>query len=208
MRCRPPQFSSWLNLISILLIGGGVLVWNSGAESPVYGQTATESSSSSGTDSTSTTEPGDTYEENSICIVEISDEVAGYDADVISFLQQHYLSDQAASTLAETAWLKFEEYRNNMRQLVTDYSVAQLGQDSGQEFTEYDACQQFAEEHIQVVQAMLREHNLKNAGGKTTYALVTKLKAINKGLQDMNQQFADIFGAFKTFNDKLPGTTK
>jgi hypothetical protein len=196
-----------LNLLSILLIGGGVLVWNSGSEPPVYGQTATESSATS-VSNTNTAEPGETYQENVTCIVEIADEVAGYDADAISFLQQLYLSTDAASTLSETAWLKFEEYRKNMRQLVTDYSLAQLGQDAGQEFTEKEACNQFVEEHIRVVQAMLREHNLKNAGGKTTYALVTKLKAINKGLKDMNQQFADIFGAFKTFNDKLPGTTK
>lgn len=192
-----PTLTSWFNRLSVVLVLLGLFLALKGPLLYAQEEDSPQSSPQSSTETAS----------NSICIVEIADEVATYDADMMNFLQQHYLSEVPASELSETAWIKFKEYRQNMRQLVGDYLVGQSGKFSEKSSKEADACKQFVEDHIFTIQLMLKNHNLSNAGGKTSYSLVTQLKTINKGLQKLNEQFGQLFGEFKTFSDKLPGTT-
>lgn len=178
--------SKSLNLLSLFFLISGLLLW---IVLPSYAQE----------------EPADVPTDD--CLVEIADDVAVYDADFANFIQQHYLSELPASELSKTAVLKFQEYKNHMRTLYLQYSLPQGGNTISDTFNQADACKRFAEDHITIMEAMLRSHNVQNSGGKVTYTLVEKLKDLNEKLKTLNEQFADLYGSFLTFSNKLPGTT-
>ncbi|HCW32143.1 MAG: hypothetical protein UT36_C0002G0038 [Candidatus Peregrinibacteria bacterium GW2011_GWF2_39_17] len=195
------KYFSKLNLLSTIFFLIGILIWirpNHPVETVLGQETSAETLNNESPIPSQTTT-------NQECIIEIADEIAILTADIVQFMEQLYLSEKPASQLAEQANEKFKTYRAQMRQLVTDYSKVKWGEISQEKLNELEACQTFTLKHLEPIEAIMEEHNLRNAGGKTTYTLVKKLKAINEKLGEMNRQLGDIFGAFKTFNDKLPG---
>lgn len=181
-----------LNLLSLLLLSGALLLW---FISPGFAQEGED-----GED----TETG----ENNICLVQIMPEAMAYYADVTTFISEHYLSQAPATELLDTALAKFNEFKKNMLALLNTYWVAEEGQPLDQESEEYAKCEAFIKTQIREVEQLLRNHHLANSSAKVTYTLVTKMKAINEGLRDLNENFARVYALFTTLSNTLTSASK
>lgn len=176
--------SKWLNVLSLALLSCSVLLW---IVVPGRAQESTE---------------------NTECLQELAVPLMEYYRDVTTFIGQHYQSEAAASTLLTTALLKFDEYQSHMEDLLREYGISQANQSKEQERQEVTACLNFVQLKIDEVEQLLRNHHLQNAGSKTTYTLVNKLKDINEGLRDMARDFAEMNVLFKSFDSKLTSVTE
>jgi len=146
--------------------------------------------------------------EDVVCINEISEDAAALTQDIIDFLGEHYLSEESNSTLIEGATQKFDEYRERMQALVAQFGAAQGYQGFGQEFDERQACTAFVNQQIRSVEQLLVNHSAENASAKQSFTFVTKLKDVNNGLRELNRDFGEYYGAFKTLADKLQNTVQ
>jgi len=188
MKCKMRPFvplcgtAGLLNFATLLLLSGALLLWF--------------------------ISPGFAQEKNSICLQQIMPEATAYYADVTTFISQHYLSEAPASELLDTALAKFKEFEKNMNALVKTYGVADAGQPIPQETDELSKCQTFVKIQIREVEQMLRNHHLANSSAKVTYTLVTKMKAINEGLRDLNKNFARMYALFTTLSNTLTSVSK
>lgn len=187
----------FLNLFSLLLVSSALLLW---FIVPGFAQSAS---------STDMDDIDVTSDENNVCLEQIMPQAMVYYADITSFISTHYLSEDSASDLLDTALAKFDEYKTNMHTLLATYRVADPGQPIAQEIDELNSqCATFVEVQIREVKQMLRNHHLANAGRKVTYTLVTQLKTINEGLRDMNEDFARMYALFTTLSNKLTSVSK
>lgn len=185
---------SWLNMVSATLVLCSLMIW---MVLPSFAQDSGDE------------EEGEDYgAENINCLdEELVIGMMGYYNDMTTFLGTHYESDEPASELLETALLKFDEFELNMYGLIIEQAVAQAGQSIDQETNEIKKCTELVSLKISEVEQMMRNHHLQNAANKTTYTLVTKLKDINDGLRDMNQDFAQMYALFKSLQSKLTAVT-
>lgn len=184
-----PSYKKWLNALSFCLLSSSALLW---VVLPGMAQESEETEDSSTTEET-------------LCIEEVAIPVMEYYNDVTTFISQHYQSEDPATALLATALLKFDEYEANMNELLLTYNVAYAGEQLDEEHErERDACTNFVQQKIDEVEQLLRNHHLQNAGSKTTFTLVSKLKDINEGLRDMAKDFAEMSTLFKALDSKLP----
>ncbi|MFA5842085.1 MAG: hypothetical protein WC882_00170 [Candidatus Gracilibacteria bacterium] len=184
---------SLLNFATFMLLSGALLLW---FISPGFAQEG------EGTDA----EPV----ENNICLQEIMPEAMVYYADVTTFISEHYLSQEPATELLDVALQKFNEFKKNMLALINTFYAEQEGAviSPDPENEEYAQCKLFIETQIRTVEQMLRNHHLANSSAKVTYTLVTKMKAINEGLRDLNENFARVYALFTTLSNTLTSASK
>lgn len=188
---------NWLNWLSIGLLSASVCLW---VIAPGFAQEADDSEDALDAENTSCL--SDDAEAGLILpMLELYN-------DMLSFLDEHYQSEEPATALLETATLKFEQFEADMEALISTYAVAQVNQPSDQESAENQKCIDLVRLKIKEVELLMRNHHFQNAGAKTAYTLVNKLKDINDGLRDMAKDFADIQTEFKTLDAKLTNTTE
>lgn len=181
----PSKSFSWINLVSASLVTLSLLLWF------VLPSFAEETET----------------EEDLQCVVEITPPMMTYYSDITTFIGEHYQAEAPASDLLETAMLKFGEFETNMLALLEEHAVSQDGQAIEDESRDIKKCIEMVNLKILEVKQMIRNHHLGNAGRKTTYTLVTKLKEINEGLREMNQEFGEMYGLFTNLSNKLNSTT-
>lgn len=189
--------TSRLNLFSFGFLATSLFLW---VIAPGFAQE---------TDSTTET----TQEPNTTCLSDDAEAglvipmLALYQ-DMVSFLDQHYQAEEPATALLETTLLKFDQFKLDMEDLLVTYAVSQPDQPTDQESEEIQKCINLVYLKIDEVEQLMRNHHLENAGAKTTYTLVTKLKEINDGLRDMTGDFADIQNEFNALRAKLTSVTQ
>lgn len=160
-----------------------------------------EESDESGTDYVQTED-----EKDVVCLEEIAEPAETLTNDAVEFLQEHYRSEAPNSELAEVAFDKFEEYRARMTALVDQFGGAQGLQDTTREFDEREACRVFVDSQVETVQQMLLNHNVQTSVSKKSYTLVTKQKALNERMRELNRDFGEMYASFKVVVDKIQNT--
>jgi hypothetical protein len=129
------------------------------------------------------------------------------------FLEGHFLNKSANTSLTNIAISRFLEYKTRVESLYTlaiDYKVGTAIAPRGiiEEAAPLLACIQLRDEYIEMGKQKMIEHIQNNQAQKRSMMIVEKYKSINSGLRDMNLEVAKIYGAFMTFNAKLPWFSK
>lgn len=145
-------------------------------------------------------------EKDVVCLEEIAEPAEALTNDIVEFLQEHYRSEAPNSELAQVAFDKFEEYRARMTALVDQFGGAQGLQLTTREFDEREACRVFVDSQVETVQQMLLNHNVQTSVSKKSYTLVTKQKALNERLRELNRDFGELYASFKVVVDKIQNT--
>ncbi len=175
-----------LLVLGVLLQGVTLLRAQEGGDSPNYVQAEDE--------------------KDVVCLEEIGEEVETLTNDAVEFLQEHYRSRAPNSELAEGAFNKFEEYRARMTALVTQFGGAQGLQTTTLEFDEREACRVYVDSQVETVRQLLLNHNIQTSASKKSYTLVTKQKALNERMRELNRDFGELYASFKVVVDKLQNT--
>ncbi len=145
-------------------------------------------------------------EKDVVCLDEIGEDVETLTNDAVDFLQEHYRSRAPNSELAEGAFDKYEEYRARMTALVTQFGGAQGLQTTTAEFAEREACRVYVDSQVKTVRQLLLNHNIQTSTSKKSYTLVTKQKALNERMRELNRDFGEMYASFKVVVDKLQNT--
>ena len=134
-------------------------------------------------------------------------------ANFFLFLEGHFLNKSANTSLTNIAISRFLEYKTRVESLyilAIDYKPGTTIAPRGvmDEAGPLLACIKLRDEYVEIGKQKMIQHIQNSQAQKRSMMIVEKYKSINSGLRDMNLEVAKIYGAFMTFNAKLPWFSK
>ncbi|MFC1747986.1 hypothetical protein ACFL2V_04195 [Pseudomonadota bacterium] len=140
---------------------------------------------------------------NAICQIEMQDFLFDEFKDYREFMDTHFQNMSGSSSLLDTAFAKYREFRSiAMREYATYFP--QQGASQLSEGIEPGACLKIVEDTLADARKIIELKAAATSTVKKTTALITKYQEINAQLRVLTRTFLTMKGYFDTFSDKLP----
>jgi len=124
------------------------------------------------------------------------------------FMNTHFAQTKPTSELINEAMEKYREYRQKLKDKVNSYGRDPTTATLKSLNADISGCPQALSVEFELLEAMMREHILKNAYAKKSLLLIKKYESINEKLEKLNFSVADMYANFGRFSQKLPCYTE
>ncbi|MFC1810702.1 hypothetical protein ACFLZH_04335 [Patescibacteria group bacterium] len=142
-------------------------------------------------------------ETDTLCHQEMKPYIAQKSQEFRTYLTSHFQSKKTNSSLLELALKKFDVYKKD---LVTKYATynPQAGFTVLTETSQTIKCNKIVQDEIALMEKLLRSYFLQTSKVKTTSAMMEKLKAINKRMDELLKAVTMMYGKWKSLKGRIP----
>ncbi len=137
------------------------------------------------------------------CVANMKPFLEQKSAEMRTYMQEHFQSKKTNSSLLDLALKRFDVYKKDLYQKYNEY----LPEDNFELFgtaAQKLKCSQMVTSEINLMEKQLRSYFEQTSNVKTTSAVMEKLKAINKKMDEMFKAVMQLYGKWLTLKGRVP----
>ncbi|PIR55586.1 hypothetical protein COU74_00410 [Candidatus Peregrinibacteria bacterium CG10_big_fil_rev_8_21_14_0_10_36_19] len=123
--------------------------------------------------------------------------------EFFKFLETHFQSKSDNSALINVAVAKYDLYRKDLE--IAFDKIQPQNEGIASTYASYIKCGKIKDTYLKLAKDQMLRSIKTNSVQKQSTVMVEKYKALSDRLRKMNLAMAQMYGYFKTFDNKLPG---